>query len=142
MVRPVRALVAAKEQAPIPFFDGGAGLANERNACVRKLLPLLPDLLALVMREHREKIGEVTVPVVAPMKLYAVATDQACGFAFAEFIVADEQYVQRRKPARVNLLQRGIDHRSTRRGVRGQQAGTGYRRKRERGEELRVIAPS
>src|SRR6266513_2457708 len=41
----------------------------------------------------------------------------------------------------MDLRQRGIEHRTTCRSVRGQQARTGYWRKWDRREELRVIAP-
>src|SRR5512132_1021532 len=127
---------------PIPFFDGGAGLANERNTCVRELLTFLPDLLPLVVREHRKKVGEIAVSVVLPVKLHAMTTDQSRRFAFTEFIIADEQHVQRRKTPGLDLRQRSIEHRTSRRGVRSQQARTGYRCKRDRGEELRVITPT
>ena len=94
------------------------------------------------MRKRREKIGEIAISVVAPMKLHTVASDQARGFAFIGFIIADEQYVQRRKAPGLDLRQGGIEHSASRVGVRGQQPGTGYRCKRDRCEELRVITPS
>src|SRR5439155_15418606 len=76
------------------------------------------------------------------MKLHTMATDQARGFAFIGFIIADEQYVQRRKAPGLDLRQGRIEHRSSRRGVRCQQPRTGYRGKRDGCEELWVIAPS
>src|SRR5207302_8958990 len=90
MVRAVGTLVATKEQAPISLLDCRAGLANERNACVRDLLSFLADLLALVVCERREEIGEIAVTVVAPVKLHAVATDQASVFAVTGLLVIDK----------------------------------------------------
>src|SRR6059036_3862938 len=112
MMRAVRAFIAAEEQSPVARFDRGTGLANERNAGVGELLAFLANLLALVVGEGGQKIGEIAITAVAPVKLNAVARDQTGAFALGSLLVIEKQNVQRRKTARVHLRQRGIEERS------------------------------
>ena len=95
----VRAFIAAEEQSPIARFDRGARLTNERNAGVGELLAFLPNLLALVVGEGGQKIGEIAIAAVAPVKLNAVACDQSGRFALGRLLVIEKQNVQRRKTA-------------------------------------------
>ena len=95
MVRAVRPLIAAEEQAPVARLDRGARLADELDAGVGELLAFLADLLALVVRERREEVGEVAIAGIAPVKLNAVTRDESGGFAFGRLIIVEEEHVQR-----------------------------------------------
>src|SRR5262245_3583470 len=109
MMRAIRAFVASEEQAPIAFVDLAPRFAHERNARVGELLPLLANLLALVVRERRKKLAEVTVTGVTPVELHAVARDQSDRLAFGGLRIVGEQHVQRREATRADLRQRGVE---------------------------------
>src|SRR5689334_7472610 len=91
MMRAVRAFVTAEEQSPVARFDRGAGLADERNTGVGELLAFLANLFALVVGEGGQKIGEIAITAVAPVKLDAVACDQTGAFALRGLFVIEKQ---------------------------------------------------
>src|SRR4051794_8496559 len=91
VMRSVGAFVAPKEQSPIALLDHRARFSYERDACVGKLLTLLADFFALVVRECRQEIGEVAVSGIVPVKLDTVPRDQTGCFAVSRLIVVEEQ---------------------------------------------------
>ena len=142
MVRAIRALVALEEECPVRGADLGADLADERHAGLGEPAPLLPDLLALVVVERRQEIGEIAVAAVAPVELQAVAHQHARRRAFARLRLVDEQHVQRRDSrAAVPPSARSSSARRVVAIVR-EQARPGHRRERHRRDELRVVAPA
>src|SRR5206468_3663561 len=61
VMRPVGAFVTLIEKRPVGRRDVAAALALEGDARLRELAPLLLHLLALVVREGGEEIGEVAI---------------------------------------------------------------------------------
>src|SRR6476646_5052728 len=82
MMRAVGALVAFEEEGAIGSTDLFADPAHERDARIDKAAALLANLLALVMVERREEIGEIAIPGIAPVELHAIAHEHPGRSAF------------------------------------------------------------
>ncbi len=102
LMRAVRVLVAAEEERPVRGRDVGAALALERDAGLGEPPPLLLHLLALVVRERRQEVGEVAVARIVPVELHALAREHAERLADGHLVVGREQHVQRREVAVVH----------------------------------------
>ena len=77
---PVSLAVAAVKKYPPCIGDGRSGKPLERNPGIADAAPLLLDLLAFVVIESGKKPIEVSVVVIAPVKLHAM-TEHESAFA-------------------------------------------------------------
>src|SRR5690349_23718246 len=137
-MRPISGLVALEKECAIRRRDLVTGLANERDARIGQPAPLLLDLLALVVVERREEIGEVEVTSVAPVKLHAVTDEHARCRPFACLLCVGKQDMQRRE-AVLQLTERSLEQRATCRWLIANQPRPRHRCERNRGDELWVV---
>ena len=140
-MRAVRRLVALEEERPVRRRDLRARLAHERHAGFEQPPSLLLDLLALVVIERGEKIGEVLVVAVAPVELQAVANQHAGSGAFARLVLVGEQHVERGE-AVLQFAERALEQCAARRRIVADEARSRHRRERNRSDELRIVATS
>ncbi len=142
----VRVFVAAVEERPVRGGDLGADLARERDAGGGDPAPLLLHLLALVVVERREKIGEVAIARILPAELHAVPDDHARRRACLGLGRGRKQDVQRRERwiaaawRRLQSRERGPQQRGARRFVGGEEPLARRRGERDRRHQLRVVA--
>ena len=133
------------EERPVGGGDRRArSCARSVTPASGELAPLLLHLLALVVVERREEVGEVAVAGVVPVELHArggsimPARSHSGGF-----VVGREQHVQRRVRAAVaHAASARVEQRARASAASAARAarGPGRRRERDRGEELRVVA--
>ena len=137
VVRAVGLLVAAREQGPVALPYLVAAQPPETHARIAHLAPFLPDFLALVMRQLREKFVERAVARIGPVELHPGAQHHAGGLHQCGFGRLREQHVQRR-----GVLREGERSAHQRRALgvgRGQEARSGDRRERYCRQQLGVI---
>jgi hypothetical protein len=77
MMRGVRVRVAAIEEVPVLLACAMAVEPPVGDPGLRHMCAILPDLLALVVRERREEFVEARVTLVAPAELDAVPVQHA-----------------------------------------------------------------
>src|ERR1051325_4395757 len=104
-MRGVGAPVAALEEFPILALDLRAAQPAERDAGLAHAPPLLADDLAPLVVEAREKVVEIGIPLVYPMKLHRTAQHHPCVLQQLRFRRTWKQHVQRGEVAR--RLERG-----------------------------------
>src|SRR3954463_13396028 len=95
MVRGVGMPVAAVEELPFLPADFRALVPAECDPAVAHAAPLLADVLAPRMRQAREKLLEIRIPVVGPMKLHGAADEQPALREDTGFIVGREKHMER-----------------------------------------------
>ena len=95
----VGALVAAVEEIPILWRDGSSLHTAEAHASVGHLASLLPDLLALVLRQRGQEVVEAGIgrSCVFPVKLHGLAQHHAGFAAGLQIVFAGKQQVQGRQ---------------------------------------------
>ncbi len=132
--------VAAVKERPFRCADFGAGCSTEADPSLVQPTPFLPDFFSLVVIQRREEIGEIAVSGVLPVKLKAVAHQQACRRELRRVVCIREQDMQRREALLGHQRQRAFEQTLPCLFACGQQSRPGGRREGDRREQLWIVA--
>ncbi|MNH11620.1 hypothetical protein D3C79_711380 [compost metagenome] len=132
--------VAAVDEIPLRLIQFTPTVPAEFNTVPGHLFTLLAHLLALARTQAVEKILEVTVAVVAPMKLAAQALHPArqAGQLFVQRRLGEID-VRTRQPALAQVLRQRLQHQQAIGWVGGEQARAADRAERHGTEQLGVV---
>ena len=155
----VSALITAVEKIPVGCADVGPAAPAERDAGVGDLAALLPDLLALFLRQASQEILEAAPGssghgaggygradgrgrLVDPVKLHSVAQHQSGVFARGHIVGRSEQQVERGLLLLLAPGQQRFHQCASGNCVPRQQTRSRHRREGNGSERLRVISQS